>query len=178
MIKSTNLLVVLVAVAFATVGVRAEKFSAGGISFEGPKGWLWQKPSSSMRKAQFVVKNKDGKAAEVVFFHFGPGAAGGVKANIERWLGQFKEPADKLKAKISDETIDGTKVTYVTAEGTFMKGPPFGGNKVPVPDSGLLGAIIGGKQGAVFIKTTGPKAIVKSAEKALKAMVTKALKKK
>ena len=118
-------LVCLAAVALATVGVRAEKFSAGGISFEGPKGWLSQKPSSSMRKAQFAVKGKDGKSAEVVFFHFGPGAAGGVKANVQRWLGQFKEPADKLKAKISDETIDGTKVTYVTAEGTFMKGPPL-----------------------------------------------------
>ena len=176
---TNNKIIVLLLIAFTVSGTaQTEKFSAGGISFEGPIDWLWQKPTSSMRKAQFVVKGKDGKAAEVVFFHFGPGAAGGVKANIERWLGQFKEPADKLKAKISDETIDGTKVTYVTAEGTFMKGPPFGGNKVPVPDSGLLGAIIGGKQGAVFIKTTGPKAIVKSAEKTLKAMVTKALKKK
>ncbi|MBC8244725.1 MAG: hypothetical protein H8E20_10050 [Verrucomicrobia bacterium] len=171
-------LVCLVAVALATVGVRAEKFSAGGIAFEGPKGWQTQKPSSSMRKAQFAIKGKDGKAAEVVFFHFGPGAAGGVKANVQRWLGQFKEPADKLKAKISDETIDGMKVTYVTAEGTFMKGPPFGGTKVPVPNSGLLGAIVDGKQGAVFIKATGPKAIVKSAEKDLKAMISKALKKK
>jgi len=170
-------LVYLVTVVLATTEVRAEKFSAGGISFEGPKGWLSQKPASSMRKAQFAIKGKDGKAAEVVFFHFGPGAAGGVKANVQRWLGQFKEPADKLKAKISDETINGTKLTYVAAEGTFMKGPPFGGNKVPVPDSGLLGAIIHGKQGAVFIKTTGPKSIVKSAEKDLKAMVLKALKK-
>ena len=75
------------------------------------------------------------------------------------------------------ETINGTKVTYVTAMGTFMKGPPFGGNKVPVPNSGLMGAIINGKQGAVFIKATGPKNIVKSAEKEMKAMVIKALKK-
>ena len=58
-----------------------------------------------------------------------------------------------------------------------MKGPPFGGNKVPVPNSGLLGTIIDGKQGAVFIKATGPKTIIKSAEKDLKAMVSKALKK-
>ena len=171
-------LICLVAVALATAGVRAEKFSAGGISFEGPKGWLSQKPSSSMRKAQFVVKGKGSEKAEVVFFHFGPGAAGGVQANVQRWLGQFKEPADKLKAQITDETIDGTMVTYVTAEGTFMKGPPFGGNKVPVPNSGLLGAIIDSKQGAVFIKATGPKNIIKSTEKALRAMVKTALKNK
>ena len=158
-------------------GVQAEKFTAGGISFEGPNGWQTQKPSSSMRKAQFAIKGKDGKSAEVVFFHFGPGGAGGVTANVKRWLGQFKEPADQLNAQTVIETINGTKVTYVTAVGTFMKGPPFGGNKVPVPNSGLMGAIINGKQGAVFIKATGPKTIVKSAEKEMKAMVIKALKK-
>ena len=169
-------LVCLVTFALVSVGVKAEKFSAGGISFEGPKGWQSQKPSSSMRKAQFEIKDKNG-TAEVVFFHFGPGAAGGVKANVERWLGQFKEPADQVKAKISDEKINGIKVTYVTAEGTFMKGSPFGGKKVPAPNSGLLAAIIEGSQGAVFIKATGPKAITYGAKKALKLMVEKALKK-
>ena len=59
-----------------------------------------------------------------------------------------------------------------------MKGPPFGGNKVPVPNSGLIGAIIDSKQGAVFIKATGPKNIIKSTEKALRAMVKTALKNK
>ena len=168
-------LVCLITFALASVSVKAEKFSAGGIPFEAPKGWQSQKPSSSMRKAQFVIKDKNG-TAEVVFFHFGPGAAGGVKANVERWLGQFNEPADQIKAKISDEKINNIKVTYVTAEGTFMKGPPFGGNKVPVPNSGLLAAIIEGKQGAVFIKATGPKAITYGSQKALKLMVEKALK--
>ena len=169
--------VCLAAVVVAIAAVRAEKFSVGGISFQGPKSWQTQKPSSSMRKAQFAIKGKDGKSAEVVFFHFGAGGAGGVAANVKRWLGQFKEPADQLNAKTVIETINGTKVTYVTAMGTFMKGPPFGGNKVPVPNSGLVGAIINGKQGAVFIKATGPKTIVKSAEKEMKAMVIKALKK-
>jgi len=163
--------------ALIAVGVQAEKFTAGGISFEEPNGWQTQKPSSSMRKAQFAIKGKDGKSAEVVFFHFGPGEAGGVAANVKRWLGQFKEPADQLNAKTVIETINGTKVTYVTAVGTFMKGPPFGGNKVPVPNSGLLGAIIEGKQGAVFIKATGQKTIVKGTEKDMKTMVAKALKK-
>ena len=97
-----------------TVEVQAEKFLAGGISFERPKSWQTQKPSSSMRKAQFAIKDKDGKSAEVVFFHFGPGEAGGVTANVKRWLGQFKEPADQLNAKTVIETINGTKVTYVT----------------------------------------------------------------
>ena len=163
--------------ALIAVGVQAEKFTAGGISFEEPNGWQTQKPSSSMRKAQFAIKGKDGKSAEVVFFHFGPGGAGGVTANVKRWLGQFREPADQLNAQTVIETINGTKVTYVTAVGTFMKGPPFGGNKIPVPNSGLIGAIIEGKQGAVFIKATGPQTIVKGTEKDMKTMVAKALKK-
>ncbi len=167
----------LAGAALITVGIQAEKFTAGGISFEEPNGWQTQKPSSSMRKAQFAIKGKDGKSAEVVFFHFGPGGAGGVTANVKRWLGQFREPADQLNAQTVIETINGTKVTYVTAVGTFMKGPPFGGNKIPVPNSGLIGAIIEGKQGAVFIKATGPKTIVKNAEKDMKTMVAKALKK-
>ena len=169
--------VCLAAVVVATAVVRAEKFSAGGISFEEPKSWQTQKPSSSMRKAQFAIKGKDGKSAEVVFFHFGPGGAGGVTANVKRWLGQFREPADQLNAQTVIETINGTKVTYVTAVGTFMKGSPFGGNKIPVLNSGLIGAIIEGKQGAVFIKATGPKTIVKGTEKDMKTMVAKALKK-
>ncbi len=160
-----------------TTTLQAENFTAEGISFEGPNGWQTQKPSSSMRKAQFAVKGKDGKLAEVVFFHFGPGGTGGVTANVKRWLGQFREPAVQLNAQTVIETINGTKVTYVTAVGTFMKGPPFGGNKIPVPNSGLIGAIIEGKQGAVFIKATGPKTIVKNAEKDMKTMVAKALKK-
>ena len=59
---------------------------------------------------------------------------------MDQAIGQVLTTLDE--EQISDETIDGTKVTYVTAEGTFMKGPPFGGNKVPVPNSGLLGASI------------------------------------
>ena len=172
-----NITSLICLIAFAlTTSAQTDKFLAGGISFEGPKGWQSQKPSSSMRKAQFIIKDKNG-TAEVVFFHFGPGAAGGVKANVDRWLGQFKEPINQVKAKISDEKINGTKVTYVTAEGTFMKGSPFGGKKVAAPNSGLLAAIIEGKQGAVFIKATGPKVITYSAKKTMKQMVEKALKK-
>ena len=100
---NTTSLICLIAFSLSILSINAqtEKFSAGGISFEGPKGWQSQKPSSSMRKAQFVIKDKNG-TAEVVFFHFGPGAAGGVKANVERWLGQFKEPVDQVKAKITN----------------------------------------------------------------------------
>ena len=47
-----NITSLICLIAFAlTTNAQTEKFLAGGISFEGPKGWQSQKPSSSMRKA-------------------------------------------------------------------------------------------------------------------------------
>ena len=42
------------------------------------------------------------------------------------------------------------------AHGTFLSGRPFG-PKTPKPGYALVAAIIEGKEGAVFIKMTGPK---------------------
>ena len=61
-------------------------FKVSDTQFEAPKAWGKIQPSSSMRKAQFAVKREGIQdAGEVVFFHFGPGGAGGVTANIQRW---------------------------------------------------------------------------------------------
>ena len=165
---------ILILVAGPPSSVQAESFKGGGIGFESPKNWVAQKTTSAMRKAQFMVKGKQGGTAEVVFFYFGPGGAGGVDANVNRWLGQFKEPPSKLNSKTDWSKIGGIKVTYVSAEGTFLKGPPFG-QKVPVPGSAMIGAIVEGKMGMVFIKTTGAKPTVTGITQDLKAMVAKAL---
>lgn len=74
-----------------------------------------------MRKAELRVRDaaKKGKA-EVVFFQFGPGGAGGTQANVDRWFGQFQEPRDKIHSKVEEVTVRGHKVTYVQAEGTYQ----------------------------------------------------------
>ena len=81
----------------------AEKVEVAGYSFSSPSNWVSSKPTSKMRKAQFNVPGKDGKDAEVAFFHFGGGGAGGVKANVDRWMGQFESP----KIKISKTRLSG-----------------------------------------------------------------------
>jgi len=151
-----------------------EQFTVAGITFTKPDNWKKVAPASSMRAAQLEVREGSAKA-DVVFFYFGPGGAGGVDANVDRWLKQFQEPKDKLNARVEAKTIKGTKVTFVEATGTFMDGRPFG-PKTPKPDYGLLGIIIEGPQGAIFIKETGPRKLVESSKNAARKMVEDALK--
>lgn len=153
-------------------------FKVGEFSFQRPAGWELVQPTSMMRAAQLKVpgKKKD-ENADVVFFRFGPGDGGGTQANVDRWLGQFKEPRDKIKARVDAETIDGRKVTFVQAEGTYSGG--MMGHPVPdLPNAMLLGAILESKEGNVFIKMTGPATIVRSTKTAFRKMTEGALKEK
>ncbi len=152
----------------------AAPFTVSELKFERPGSWQTVRPRSSMRKAQFSVPNaKGGEAAEVVFFHFGRGNAGGTQANIDRWFRQFQEPKAQLNARTEEAKAGGIPVTFVHAEGTFMSGPPVG-RKVPKAGFALLGAIVEAEQGFIFVKMTGPKAVIAGAEADFKTMVTSA----
>src|SRR6185436_13411430 len=162
----------------ATFCARAAEatFKVSEFTFKQPEKWERVETTSSMRKAQFKVNSADKKSfAEVVFFHFGTGDGGGVRANVERWFNQFQGPREKIGAKSEETKIGQHKVTFVQAEGTFMSGMPGG---APTPQNGyaLRGAIIESAEGSVFVKMTGPAAIVKSAEENFRKMVESALK--
>jgi hypothetical protein len=151
-------------------------FKVSEFTFSRPANWAWVESASPMRKAELkVVDEKTKGKAEVVFYHFGPGGAGGTQANVDRWLGQFAEPRDKINAKTEDVTAGKHKVTYVSAEGTYKSGMP-GGPQTPMPNYALLGAIIEASEGSVFVKMTGPKELIKSATADFKKMVEGALK--
>ena len=143
------------------------EFTAGGLKFTRPASWIWVPTTSPMRK----VEDKEQKsAAEVVFFHFGTGQGGDVKANVERWYGQFSDGRDKINARSEDKSTNGRKITYVFAEGTYLSGPPMG-QKTPMKDHALVGAIVEDGGGNVFIKMTGPRTLTKSAEAEFRKMV-------
>jgi len=154
----------------------APTFKVGEFTFTPPAKWERIETASPMRKAQFKVNDAEKKnSAEVVFFHFGPSNGGGVQANVERWYGQFEGPREKIGAKSEETTIGKRKVTFVRAEGTYMSGMP-GGARTPQPGTALLGAIVESAEGNVFIKMTGPAALVKSSEDDFKKMIESALK--
>ena len=178
--KTFSRLVLVSTLFAASNGLRAADapatFKVSEFTFSRPANWEWVESASPMRKAELKVVDEKTKAkAEVVFYHFGPGNAGGTQANIDRWFGQFVEARDKINAKSEDVTVGRHKVTYVSAEGTYKSGMP-GGPQTPMPNHALLGAIIEASEGSVFVKMTGPKELTQSATADFKKMVESALK--
>ena len=172
----SRVLFALAGLILAATTLRAEDhstFNVGEFTFTRPAKWEWVEVSSPMRKAQLKVADADGKAsADVVFFQFG-GNAGSTQANVDRWLRQF-DPRDKDSKE--ETTVGKTKITYVQAEGTYKSGMP-GGPLTPMADYALMGAIIESDDGNVFVKMTGPKALVKANIAEFKKMVEGAPKK-
>ena len=148
----------------------AESFKVGAFTFAVPEGWTKVTPSSPMRNAQLEVAQGPAKA-EVTFFHFGPGASGTPADNVARWFAQF--PGSEAKRQSKTEEVGGVKVTFATTEGTFSSGMP-GGPTTPLAAHALCGGILEHAEGDVYVKMTGPEAVVKSATEAFRKMITDA----
>lgn len=124
--------------------------------------WVAVEPSSNMRAAVFNVPGGDGPDGEIVFFYFGPGQGGSVEANVQRWNGMVTdENGQPVEATIDQATINNIPVTTIDMVGTYAAGQPMG-EKTPMPDWGFRGLIAEGPQGAVFIRFTGPNALVEA----------------
>jgi hypothetical protein len=162
----------LSAVAAVPAEQLAEPVKVGALTFAVPEGWKTVTPSSSMRKAQLEIAKGSDKA-EVTFFQFGAGQGGSVAENVARWFAQF--PGNDDKRKTENVQAGPVKITYVTTEGTFSSGMP-GGPTTPMTGYALCGAILESADGNVFIKMTGPEALVKSSTEAFKKMVSEAAK--
>ncbi len=150
------------------------QFKVSELGFQRPSAWEWVGTApGGMRKAQLKVPNPSGDAGEVVFFHFGPNNGGGTQANVERWYRQFQGTREQIKAKSEEGKAGEAKVTYVFAEGTYLSGMP-GGPQTPKEGYALAGAIIEDPAGAVFVKFTGPKALVDGSREEFKKLVSTA----
>ena len=164
----------------ALVAVQAadqhQTFKVANLTFTRPESWKWVEIQPGMRAAQLEIKGEQGKNGEVVFFHF-PGGGGGVQANVDRWLGMFQEGKDKINARTEKVTKENVTITYVQAEGTYMSGMP-GGPKTAVPGTMLQGAIVESPNANVFVRLTGPTALVKASQDDFRKMVESALAKK
>ncbi len=113
-----------------------------------------------MRAATYSVASTAGDTgnAECVVYFFGSGQGGSVEANLERWKGQVVgadgKPAD---AKIAKRTIHGMAVTTIDVSGDYTgMGGPMAASKSVQSNYRLLGAIVEGPGGNVFLKFTGP----------------------
>ncbi len=144
-----------------------KKIDAGGLSFEVPKTWKNEQPSSRMRRAQLKVEpvKGDKEPAELVVFAF-PGGAGTVQANIKRWEEQFKDKDGAApKAETKTVKVKDLEVTRVEVSGRYVAAvQPGSPEKLDKPNFRLLGAIVQTDQAGYYLKMIGPDKTMKAAE--------------
>jgi hypothetical protein len=135
--------------------------SGTGLKFTAPPGWIFEKPASSMRQAQYRLPRADGDSedAEMVVYYF-QGGGGGVQANIDRWIGQFSQangsPAGD-SAKVTKKEVNGIPVTTVDVSGTYSGGMgPMGQSAESKANYRMLAAVLEAGNGPWFFKLTGP----------------------
>lgn len=133
--------------------------SVAGLKFSGPPGWK-SEGTRPMRAATYVVAPApgDSESAECAVYFFGAGQGGSVEANVERWKNQVLDAGGKpAPAKIEKRTINGLAVTTIDSSGAYTgMGGPMAGSKSVKAGYRLIGAIIEGPGGNVFIKFAGP----------------------
>ncbi len=154
-------------------GATAE-LKAGSFTFKAPAGWKAKAEPRQMSAGGFTTAGKDGAAGlEADFYHFGAGGGGGVDANVTRWQRQFEPGEDGKAPEVAREelTFGENKALLVTIKGTFLSGPVMSPKKTPMPGYAMLGAILGSKEGDVFVKVTGPEATVEAARADVKKMI-------
>lgn len=153
--------------ALAAPAADTTSLEASGLTFKYPSSWTQVPSASSMRLATIEIK-VEGEEQPLQMGVFAFNAAGGVQANVDRWLKQFSaEP--KPESKVEELDAGGTKVTLVTATGTFND---MMAGKGPQENFTLLGAIIPAGENNVFLKVAGPKASIAKVAEEFKKMAT------
>ena len=141
-----------------------------GVRWTVPKGWLTE-ITGGMRLATYIVPGATREAdAECAVYYFGPGAGGGVDANLERWVGEFE---DHRQQELKRREVRGMKLVVLEVAGTF-RGHTMRTDAAAGPHAGwaLRGAIAQGPRGDLFFKLTGPAATVNAAARPFEAMLS------
>jgi len=136
---------------------RASSATRTPLKWTRPEGWQ-EKPGSGMRMATLSVSNDSGQAV-CTLVTLG-GTAGGLEANMRRWIGQLDlNPPPEQVAGLLETAIPIT--TEGGFEGVVVDLTGFG----PAGDgTSMLAAMITVNGTTLFVKMTGPIALL-SAEK-------------
>ncbi len=133
--------------------------SAAGLRWTMPAGWSAQ-PARPMRAATYIVAPAPGDKdpAECGIFFFGAGQGGSVQDNIDRWRSQIQGADGKpAVAKIDKSQVRGLTMVRVDSSGAYTgMGGPMAPSGRAVPGYRLLGAVVQGPGGNIFVKFTGP----------------------
>jgi hypothetical protein len=144
--------------------------SGAGIRWTMPPAWKAE-AQRPMRLATYTIA----PGGECGVYYFGSGLGGSVDANLDRWIGQFLQAdgkSSKAAAKIVKLTIHGWPVKTVDISGAYTgMGGPTAQEGPATTGYRLLGAIVEGPQGSLFVKFTGPEKTVAANQAAFDKML-------
>ena len=126
-----------------------------------------------MRRAELGVRGDGGTAGLVVYF-FGNQGAGSSQANIDRWVGQFKDPDGTpiTASKPVTRKIAGLEVTQVEVSGTYMGGMGAGAPDTQgQPGQRMIAAIVDTPKGPFYFKFLGADKVVVENRKAFEGLL-------
>ena len=118
-------------------------------------------------------RGDDGTAGLVVYF-FGNQGAGSPQANIDRWVGQFKnaDGTPITASKPVTSKIAGLEVTQVEVAGTYMGGMGAGAADAQgQPGQRMIAAIVDTPKGPFYFKFLGADEVVIQNREALRGPV-------
>jgi hypothetical protein len=120
----------------------------GGLAWQAPAGWT-RGPDRPTRAATFLVGAEAALECSVTTL---AGAAGGARANVDRWRGQLqREPLSAAEFEALERVVLlGSAGLYVAIE----SGAPADGAAAPAL---LLGAVVCTAERSVFVKLVGPR---------------------
>lgn len=133
----------------------------GGLVFPKPPTWNWTSPRMRFRTLQYDVPGTaDGSgAAELVFSLFMGGDGGPTDMNIDRWVGQFRDPeGGAAEARTSTADVGGLTVHRMETRGSYQAM----GQPAPRPGQMQFGAIIEAPGRRVFVRLVGPEETVEA----------------
>jgi hypothetical protein len=156
------------------------KLLSDSLIMKSPENWKPVAPRSRMVSYEFrapAMAKESEEDAEAQTARVTVMAAGGsVKANVDRWQGQFIIGDDGKDAEVEEVKMKDKTVYFVDVSGTYkdtMGRPPFaGGAAVKRDNYRLYSAIVEAANGAkIFITMVGDAKIVEKESKMLRAMV-------
>jgi len=134
--------------------------------WESPEGWEEAKSTSNFRLATFTIKSDKGEATCTII----PlqGEAGGLKANVSRWMAQVSGKAGHMDPKLA-EGGEADVEKLLESRQKFLTNGQFPATMVDFTpltpkddDPSILASLITVGGSTVFVKLNGPKSVLVS----------------
>ncbi len=137
-----------------SVTVDGDVADFGAFRADVPEGWAYSEPSSQMRIAEFALPGAEGSEdAELVVFYMGEGGAGGVQANLQRWIGQFESDEEP---EVAEGAVAGMAVTTVDVSGRYVAPVTPGAAEMhDEPNYRMIASIIETPRGPFYFRMLG-----------------------